>query len=135
MHSEFHIPDFIIPHLQRVPKKSYPIKGMRRMYILQGDYAVNKLGVCLNPVPVYTFPGNLTFIHLAVAQFLDGKLSFDVHYVIKGESYNGYAAFYTNRQVYLSVKCAFKVQLAVAIESLSESFKINPTEQLIKLAG
>jgi hypothetical protein len=123
MHGEFHIPDFIIPHPQPAPKRSHPIKGMSRMYILPGGYAVNKLGVCLNPVPVYTFQGNLIFIHLAVAQFLDGKLSFDVHYEINGESYNGYAASYTNRQAYISVKCAVKVQLNVAIEFLMQSLR------------
>ena len=123
MHGNFHIPDFIIPYPQPAPKKLYLIKGMSHMYMLPSGYAVNKLGVCLNPVPVYTFQGAIIFIHLAVAQFVDGKLSFDVHYEIKGESYNGYAASYTNRQAYLSVKCAVKIQLDTAIEFLTRSPK------------
>jgi hypothetical protein len=123
MHGEFHIPHFIIPHPQRAPKKIYPIKGMSCTYILPGGYSVNKPGVCLNPVPVYTFHGTLIVIHLAVAQFSDGKLSFDVHYEVRGESYNGYAASYTNRQAYLTVKCAVKVQLDTAIEFLTRSLK------------
>lgn len=93
------------------------------MYILPSGYAVNKLGICLNPVPVYTFHGATVIIDLAVAQFLDGKLSFDVHYEIKGESYNGYAASYTNRQAYLSVKCAVKIQLDMAIEFVTQSMR------------
>src|SRR5689334_19380113 len=123
MHGNFHIPHFIIPHPQPTPKKMYPIKGMSRMCILPSGYTVNKLGVCLNSVPVYTFQGTIIFIHLAVAQFLDGKLSFDVHYEIKGESYNGYAASYTNRQAYLSVRCAVKIQLDMAIEFPTHSLK------------
>lgn len=93
------------------------------MYMLPSGYTVNKLGVCLNPVPVYTFQGAMIFIHLAVAQFLDGKLSFDVHYEIKGESYNGYAASYTDRQAYLSVKAAVKIQFDMAIEFVTQSLK------------
>ena len=96
---------------------------MSRTYILPSGYAVNKIGVCLNPVPVYTFHGTLLFIHLAIAQFLDGKLSFDVHYEVRGESYNGYAASYSSRQAYLSVKCAVKIQLDTAIEMLTRSPK------------
>src|SRR4051794_21824798 len=98
MHSEFLISDFIIPPPQRAPEKIYPIKGMSRRYILPGGYAVNKWGVCLNPVPIYTFSGTVIIIHLSVAQFLDGKLSFDVHYEIMGESYMGHAASYSSRQ-------------------------------------
>src|SRR3954469_14796654 len=123
MHGEFHIPDFIIPHPQPAPKRSHPIKGMTRTYILPSGYAVNKLGVCLNPVPVYTVSGTVIVIHLSVAQFLDGKLSFDVHYEVRGESYNGYAASYSSRQAYLSVKCAVKIQLDTAIEMLTRSQK------------
>lgn len=93
------------------------------MYILPSGYAVNKIGVCLNPVPVYTFHGTVIVIDLAIARFLDGQFSFDVHYEIKGESYNGYGASYTNRQAYLSVKCAVKIQLDTAIEFLTRSPK------------
>ena len=123
MHGEFHIPDFIITNPQPAFKKLYPIKGMSRMYMLPSGYAVNKIGVCLNPVPVYTFSGTIVFIHLAVAQFQDSKLSFDVHYEVKGESYNGYAASYSSRQAYLSVKGAVKIQLDTAIEIFTQSPK------------
>src|SRR4051812_38357293 len=100
MHHVFHIPNFIIPHPQPAREKTHPNKSMSRRYILPGGYAVNKWGVCLNPVPVYTFSGTVIVIHLSVARFLDGKLSFDVPYEIKGENYSGYAAPYSSRQAY-----------------------------------
>ena len=123
MHHEFHIPNFIIPHPQPTPEKIHPNKSMSPRYILPGGYAVNKPGVCLNPVPVYTFSGTAIVIHLSVARFLDGKLSFDLYYEIRGESYSGYAASYSSRQAYLPVKCAVKIQLNMAIESLTQSLR------------
>lgn len=135
MQGKFYLPDFIVPYPQPAIKMCYPIKGVSRMYVLPSGYAVNKFGVCLNPVPVYSFHGNAVVIALGVAQFMDGKLSFDTHFELVGQSYNGYAAAYNRRQSYFDIKHAIKAHLDAAVQFCSHGVKWIESESKMAMIG